>query len=290
MGLGGDARPSRLRKRRGAHRTTFAPRSAQKPFDRTRPVDSAPRRARRRTRSPARRTPVALQRARTRRDAQRRGGDGKTRLLAEFTSALSGGRARASQLENASQTHPGRSARFAKPWRRSCAKHRSHTSSPPRPSSAASQHWCPTHSKRSAPRSSRPTPWRKRTYLAACWVSSTCWLPRARWSSPSRTCTGPTRRRSSSWRWLARIGALRVLVVATYRDDEVHDGHPLFAILARLEPQAAGRTYRARAAGRPRDAGADFTRRWGLVIRWDQTTSARSSRAATATRSSPRSS
>ena len=204
-------------------------------------------------------------------------GIGKTRLLAEFTAPSAEGAPRASQLENASQTHPGRSARFAKPWRRSCAKHRSHTSSPPRPSSAASQHWCPTHSKRSAPRSSRPTPWRKRTSLAACWVSSTCWLPSARSSSPSRTCTGPRGdARALGVRWRAHRGP-RVLVVATYRDDEVRDGHPLFAILARLSREQTV-VHIALEPLADRRCGRSFTRRWGLVIRSDPTTSARSSR------------
>ena len=58
-------------------------------------------------------------------------------------------------------------------------------------------------------------------------------------SSCSRTCTGPTRRRSTSLRLLgARIERAPALVVATYRDDELDRAHPLRIVLGELATES----------------------------------------------------
>ena len=76
---------------------------------------------------------------------------------------------------------------------------------------------------------------------------------RGRRSSCSRTCTGPTRRRSTSCGcWPAASAARRLLVVATYRDDELE-----------RDASAADRARRARDAQRRRAPrrGAALARR-----------------------------
>ena len=91
---------------------------------------------------------------------------------------------------------------------------------------------------------------------------------RRRPSSCSRTCTGPTRRRSTSLRLLAPPASRRVpaLVVATYRDDELDRDHPLrhrarraaaAGAVHRIGARRRCRATRSRALARPHgvDAG-----------------------------------
>ena len=63
---------------------------------------------------------------------------------------------------------------------------------------------------------------------------------RAHGRSCSRTCTGPTRRRSTcSGCSPARIESVPALVVATYRDDELDRTHPLRVVLGELARERA---------------------------------------------------
>ena len=90
--------------------------------------------------------------------------------------------------------------------------------------------------------------------------------PTGRWCWSSRTSTGPTARRSTWSRLLVRgLRDGRVLLVLTYRSDELHRGHPLRPLLAgwerlrtvggwssqRLRARRGGRAARGRSSAEP---------------------------------------
>ena len=103
---------------------------------------------------------------------------------------------------------------------------------------------CGRSSRACCPRSATRTPRRRRPSRAPARAAcsrrcSTSWCrsasrPRCCW--PSRTSTGPIARPARSSSFLARaLVSERVLIVATYRPDELHRRHALRPLLADLE-------------------------------------------------------
>ena len=82
---------------------------------------------------------------------------------------------------------------------------------------------------------------------------------RDRWRWSSRTSIGPIARRWSCWgSWPSNLHERPIVLVATYRSDEIHRRHPLLPLLA----SAGARWARRAARARPGSAGASRPTSW----------------------------